>query len=83
MGKLLPGWKADVVVVSCDTLSMEPAADPAAMLVFGGDVKSVRHVVVDGSVVVRDGELATGDVAVIRREARAAAQAVTRRLGWT
>jgi outer membrane protein assembly factor BamB len=37
---------------------MEPAADPAAMVVFGGGVESVRHVVVDGSVVVRDGELA-------------------------
>jgi N-acyl-D-aspartate/D-glutamate deacylase len=39
--------------------------------------------VVDGSIVVRDGELATGDGRAIRREARAAAQAVSRRLGWS
>ena len=37
----------------------------------------MRHVVVDGTVVVRDGELATADGAAIRREARAAAAALT------
>jgi 5-methylthioadenosine/S-adenosylhomocysteine deaminase len=83
VGKLLPGWTADIVVVGCDSLSMEPFADPAAMLVYGGGVESVRHVVVDGAVVVRDGELVTADAAAIRREARAAAGAVTQRLGWS
>jgi 5-methylthioadenosine/S-adenosylhomocysteine deaminase len=83
VGRLVPGWKADLVVLSCDSLAMEPAADPAAMVVYGGGVDSVRHVVVDGSVVVRDGELATADAAMIRREARAAARAVTQRLGWS
>jgi 5-methylthioadenosine/S-adenosylhomocysteine deaminase len=83
VGRLLPGWKGDLVVLSCDGLAMEPAADPAAMVVFGGGVESVRHVVVDGSVVVRDGELATADVGMIRREARGAAEGLTRRLGWS
>jgi 5-methylthioadenosine/S-adenosylhomocysteine deaminase len=83
VGRLVPGWRADVVVLSCDALAMEPVADPAAMLVYGGGVESVRHVVVDGMVVVRDGELVTADAAAIRREARTAAQAVTRRLGWS
>jgi len=83
VGRLVPGWKADLVVLSCDPLAMVPAADPAVMVVYGGGVESVRHVVVDGSVVVRDGELTTADAAAIRREARAAAQAVTQRLGWS
>jgi cytosine/adenosine deaminase-related metal-dependent hydrolase len=83
VGRLLPGWKADVVVLGRDSLAMEPAGDPAAMVVFGGGVESVRHVVVDGSVVVRNGELVTADVSAIRREARSAAAAVTHRLGWT
>jgi len=82
-GRLLPGRRADVVVISCESFAMEPAADPAAMVVYGGGVETVRHVVVDGSIVVRDGELATGDGRAIRREARAAAQAVSRRLGWS
>jgi 5-methylthioadenosine/S-adenosylhomocysteine deaminase len=83
VGRLLPGWKADVVVLSCSSLAMEPAGDPAAMVVFGGGVESVRHVVVDGSVVVRNGELVTADVSAIRREARGAAVALTHRLGWS
>jgi 5-methylthioadenosine/S-adenosylhomocysteine deaminase len=83
VGRLLPGWKADVVVLGRNGLAMEPAGDPAAMVVFGGGVESVRHVVVDGSVVVRNGELATADTGAIRREARGAAAALTHRLGWS
>jgi 5-methylthioadenosine/S-adenosylhomocysteine deaminase len=83
LGRLLPGWKADLVVLRCDTLAMEPAADPAAMVVYGGGVESVQHVVVDGSIVVRNGELATANVDTIRRDARAAAAAVSSRLGWS
>jgi 5-methylthioadenosine/S-adenosylhomocysteine deaminase len=83
VGRLLPGWKADVVVLNCSSLAMEPRGDPAAMVVFGGGVESVRHVVVDGSVVVRNGELVTADVSAIRREARSAAAALTHRLGWS
>jgi cytosine/adenosine deaminase-related metal-dependent hydrolase len=62
---------------------MEPAGDPAAMIVHGAADRDVRHVLVDGAVVVRDGELATADGAAIRRAARAGAAAVERRLGWS
>jgi 5-methylthioadenosine/S-adenosylhomocysteine deaminase len=83
VGRLLPGWKADLVVLSLAPLAMEPPADPATMVVYGGGLKSVRHVVVDGSTVVREGELATVDGAAIRSQARSAAAAVSRRLGWS
>jgi 5-methylthioadenosine/S-adenosylhomocysteine deaminase len=83
VGRLLPGWKADLVVLSVTPLAMEPPADPATMVVYGGGLKSVRHVVVDGSTVVREGELATVDGAAIRSQARSAAAAVSRRLGWS
>ncbi|MFI5168130.1 MAG: amidohydrolase family protein [Thermoanaerobaculales bacterium] len=82
-GRLQAGWKADVVVVDGGALAMEPAGDPAAMVVFGGGAGSVRHVVIDGKVVVEDGVLASGDKGVIRGEARTAAAAVSARLGWT
>ena len=81
-GRLQAGWKADVVVVE-RSLAMEPAGDPAAMLVFGGGTGSVRHVVIDGKVVVQDGALVRGETGRIRHEARAAAAAVADRLGWT
>jgi 5-methylthioadenosine/S-adenosylhomocysteine deaminase len=83
VGRILPGWKADLVVLGGESLAMEPAADPAAMVVYGGGLESVRHVVVNGSVVVRDGELVTADAGTIRHQARSAASAVAGRLGWS
>jgi len=82
VGRLEPGWKGDVVVLSLSPWAMEPVADPAAVIVYGGGVESVRHVIVDGKVVVSGGELATADGIAIRRESRAAGAAVSRRLGW-
>ena len=82
-GRLAPGYRADVVVLEVASWAMEPAGDPAAMIVHGAGEGDVLHVLVDGAFVVRDGALATGDAAAIRRDARAAAAAVERRLGWT
>lgn len=82
VGRLLSGWKADITVIAPERLSMEPCGDPAAMIVFGADASCVRHVVVAGRTVVRDGALVTGDVATIRLEARRAASAIASRLGW-
>ncbi len=83
VGRLLPEWKADRVGLGCAAWAMEPAGDPAAMVVYGGGVEAVRHVVVDGRAVVVDGALTTADGAAVRREARAAATALTGRLGWS
>jgi cytosine/adenosine deaminase-related metal-dependent hydrolase len=52
------------------------------MVVFGAGVDSVRHVVVDGKVVVADGQLLTAEEGPLRQEARQAAQALEQRLGW-
>ncbi len=82
VGRLAPGWRADVVVLGLEPWAMEPLADPAAVVVYGGGVESVRHVIVDGRVVVSGGELTASDGPAIRREARAAAAAVAGRLGW-
>ncbi len=82
VGRLTPGYRADVVVLGIASWSMEPAGDPAAMIVHGGGERDVRHVIVDGRMVVRDGELATADGAAIRRAARGAAASIERRLGW-
>ena len=82
VGRLQPGFRADLVVLSLDTWAMEPVADPAAVIVYGAGMESVRHVVVNGKLLVRDGRLESGDGGGIRREARAAATAIATRLGW-
>jgi len=81
LGKLAPGFLADLVVLA-PSWSWEPWGDPATMVVFGAGAESVRHVVVDGKAVVVDGQLRTADVAEVRKQARAAAAALERRLGF-
>jgi 5-methylthioadenosine/S-adenosylhomocysteine deaminase len=83
VGRLEPGYRADIVVLDVASWAMEPAGDPAAMIVHGAGEEDVRHVIVDGAFVVRDGALTTGDAVAIRQDARAAATAVEHRLGWT
>ncbi len=82
VGRLQPGWRADLVVLALSSWAMQPFTDPATVVVYGGGVESVRHVMVDGVGVVRDGVLATADAAAIQREAAQAARALAARLGW-
>ena len=82
-GRLAPGYLADIAVLRCESWASEPLADPADVVVFGMGVESVRHVLVDGTVVVENGRLLTGDAARIRGRARAAGAAVAERLGWS
>lgn len=66
LGTLTPGKLADVTVVAFESWSSMPGDDPASRLVFGGSSRDVRHVVVDGQVVVRDGALLTIDADGLR-----------------
>jgi 5-methylthioadenosine/S-adenosylhomocysteine deaminase len=81
IGRLRPGMRGDVVVLD-HTWAMEPAGDPATVIVFGGGVRAVRHVLVDGNLVIRDGRLVAAEEAAIRADARKAAAAVASRLEW-
>jgi 5-methylthioadenosine/S-adenosylhomocysteine deaminase len=68
IGSLEPGKAADLVVHDGRSLSWTPPGDPALHLVWGTDGRTVRDVVVDGRVVVRDGNCTMVD----RDELRAA-----------
>jgi 5-methylthioadenosine/S-adenosylhomocysteine deaminase len=82
IGRLRVAFKADVVVLALGSWGLEPAGDPAATVVFGGGAHAVRHVLVNGVTVVRDGSLQSGSSRDIMAEARAAANSVSSRLGW-
>lgn len=82
VGRLEPGWAADLVVLDSTPWAMEPGGDPAAAIVFGGGPEAVRHVVVNGDLVVRDRALVTGQADEIRRRAHASAARVAARLEW-
>ncbi|MDH5539429.1 MAG: 8-oxoguanine deaminase [Rhizobacter sp.] len=77
IGVLAPGMAADIVCVPLDQIGLAGALhDPVAALVFC-HVPRVRHSIVDGRVVVRDGELTTLELPrLIERHNRLAAELV-------
>ncbi|WP_112320893.1 8-oxoguanine deaminase [Oceanibium sediminis] len=57
-GQIRPGFRADLAIWDMRGLSSAGAWDPVAALVLCG-MQQVRHLLVDGNWVVRDGELVT------------------------
>jgi cytosine/adenosine deaminase-related metal-dependent hydrolase len=75
IGALAPGMAADIVTVPLKDVGMAGAQhDPLAALLFC-QVPRVQHSIVDGRIVVRDGQLATLDLAqLVERHNALAAQ---------
>jgi cytosine/adenosine deaminase-related metal-dependent hydrolase len=65
VGRLAPGYRADVAVWPADDLA--DVLDPLAGLVLGPE-RRARHVLVSGEYVVRDGTLLGADIHELRRE---------------
>jgi 5-methylthioadenosine/S-adenosylhomocysteine deaminase len=78
-GSLEIGKRADVVVVRVDREHEEPGGDVYARLVYAAKSSDVKHVLVDGDVVVRDGEHTRFDRDVVVENARKQARALLRR----
>ena len=62
VGALLPGGRADVVLVDLGAPHMQPLHDVAAALVLSVQESDVRTVLVEGRVLVDEGRLTTVDV---------------------
>jgi len=70
IGSIEPGKQADLVVLDLGGPHTQPdEADLVSRIVYSAVAADVRHVLVDGRIVVRDGVLGTVDVGEIRREA--------------
>jgi len=81
IGSLEVGKRADVVVLGAGGLHVAPAIDPVSALVYAAKATDVRHVLVDGVHVVKNGELLTLDAARVAARAREVAPVVARRAG--
>lgn len=57
VGKIAPGYRADIVLVRLDDLSLQPPHDLMRNLVYALNHAAVTHVYVHGELVVRDGRL--------------------------
>jgi 5-methylthioadenosine/S-adenosylhomocysteine deaminase len=80
IGTLEPGKAGDLVVIELDEWSMLPGGDPASRIVFGGSAQMVRHVVIGGRLVVRDGRLITGDPDMLKAKVGEAWNATRQRM---
>jgi guanine deaminase len=63
LGHVAAGARADLVLLRRDTPTFWPLNDPIRQLVFGATSRDVRTVIVDGRVVVEDGEVVGVDMA--------------------
>lgn len=83
IGSLETGKRADVVVLSLERPELVAAAavDPHDLVAFGASPASVRHVVVDGELLVEEGRLTRLELATARRTARDQARAILARAG--
>ena len=81
IGSLEVGKLADVVVHDATAFNWLPRGDVSLQLVWGTDGRTVRDVVVDGRVVVRDGVCTTVDLDPLRTELQDAQRALLQRAG--
>ena len=61
-GSLTPGKRADLVMVRCDHSNAYPIIDPVSTVVHQADTRNVDTVMVDGTILKRDGQLVGTDL---------------------
>lgn len=68
IGALVPGYKADIVLLNLRTPAFVPLNNLEAQLVFCEHGSSVDTVIVDGRIVVEGGRLQTVDETILRQQ---------------
>ncbi|UHQ95248.1 5'-deoxyadenosine deaminase [Haloterrigena alkaliphila] len=69
LGALREGWRADIVGIRTDITRATPLHDVLSHLVFGAHGEDVMFTMVDGDVLVENGEVTTVDAETIRQQA--------------
>ncbi|GJL84218.1 MAG: N-ethylammeline chlorohydrolase [marine bacterium B5-7] len=83
IGRLQPGYAADLVILDCERLCWPwtaPEADPLELILLRAERRDIREVIIDGETVWRDGAptLFNLDAAAAELAARAAAEPFAR-----
>jgi cytosine/adenosine deaminase-related metal-dependent hydrolase len=81
-GSLVPGKRADVIMVNTRQVNLGVFSEPAHLLVEAAQPANVDTVIVDGRILKRGGALVGVDVGTVIDDAAAALTAVRRRAGW-
>jgi len=72
VGRIAPGWKADLVMLDLDHPNWLPLNDPVNQLVHCEDGTAVDSVMIGGRMVVQNRRVLTVDLAQLRQRAEAA-----------
>jgi 5-methylthioadenosine/S-adenosylhomocysteine deaminase len=70
VGKLREGWRADVIGLTTDITRATPLHDVLSHLVFAARASDVQFTMVDGEVLMNDGEVTVADAGAIRGRAQ-------------
>ena len=81
-GLIEPGRLADLVLLEARSLLQAPLIDPAYALLYATHPGMVRHVLVEGRQVVRDGRSTLLDEEALLAEAESIARAYMGRIGF-
>jgi 5-methylthioadenosine/S-adenosylhomocysteine deaminase len=79
LGRLAPGYLADLILVRLDGAHVQPVHNVGAALVYATRASDVATTIVDGRVLMRDRQLLTLDKAAITREVAARSERVGQR----
>jgi cytosine/adenosine deaminase-related metal-dependent hydrolase len=80
IGSLEVGKRGDVIAIDLSGPHVAPTENPFSAVVYAARASDVRHVAVDGQLVVRDRALLTLDVAAVVADARVQARKVFARM---
>lgn len=81
VGAIEVGRRADIVVVDLASVFIAPVHRVPSALVFNATPRDVRHVMVDGRLLLRDGQVLTVDETAVLARAHDAARAMFERVG--
>jgi len=81
LGSIAPGAKADIAVVDLDKSHCMPVHRPESALVYNAVGPDVHYVIVDGHLLLDEGQVTVLDEASLRAECRKAARRLLSRAG--
>jgi 5-methylthioadenosine/S-adenosylhomocysteine deaminase len=79
LGRLAPGYLADVILVRLDGAHVQPVHNVGAALVYATRASDVDTTIVDGRILMRDRQMRTIDKAAVKREIAARSERLVRR----
>jgi cytosine/adenosine deaminase-related metal-dependent hydrolase len=80
LGRLAPGARADVLIFAGETLNMAPVRDPVKNLVYYAEMEDLDTVIIDGTVVVAQGQVLAADQKQVARRLQQAGEGMWPRM---